>query len=366
MPTTPNGLESQLLRHWFSPIPQFSWPIRGLLWLVSLLYRLALATVTLAATLSPPKPVHGVRVIAVGNLIVGGAGKTPCVIALAIALKAAGLKCGLVTRGYRSAAEHQRSQVIDPGDLSTRSAADIGDEAWLMCWRTQLPVAVGKNRFQGAQALKRRYPDIDVVLLDDGLQQRSLRVDERLLVLDERGFGNGLCLPAGPLREPIGDLKRFNAWLDSGFSSGSHHARHIDMLPARVGRLRQSNAAWVPLSTWSVPDTWLPVDDGVKRFRGSRLLAVAGIAVPSRFFQTLEDLGIAFDRLPLHDHDPETVARVHEKWATKLYDAVLMTEKDAVKFFNRTPHAIHGWALRRDATLNDDFLTRFPHGPQTP
>jgi tetraacyldisaccharide 4'-kinase len=367
MPAAQNGFEDRLIRHWFSPTPLLPWPIRGLLWTVSRVFRLvSMSLRVLGQAVRPPQSVPGVRVIAVGNLVVGGAGKTPCVMALALGLRQAGLRCGLVTRGYRSKAEHRASRVVGPNDLPTTPASDIGDEAWLMCWRTQLPVAVGKNRLQGVRALKHRYPEIDVVLLDDGLQQKSLRADQQLLVLDERGFGNGQCLPAGPLREPIGDLQRFDAWIDNGFSTAPPPRDFAGRLPECGGRLQQSNTAWVPLASWSSPEHWLPINQGVEKFSGKRLLAVAGIAVPARFFKTLRDLGLAFEEFPLHDHDPQTTALVRQKWATRLYDAVLMTEKDAVKFFNSDIGTMNAWALRRDARFNDDFLTRFLHGRQTP
>lgn len=367
MPSVTNNRRSRLIQHWFGGDSNMAWPQRAGLGVVSSVYQLLLwLKQAYVGMLSQPKTVPGLRVVAVGNLIVGGAGKTPCVIALAEALSAAGIPCGLITRGYRSAAEHQPSRVIDPSELAATNAATIGDEAWLMAWRTQLPIAVGKNRHQGATALKHRYPSMHVVLLDDGLQQSSLACDFKMLVLDERGFGNGHCLPQGPLREPIGDLKRFDAWIDNGFSRHPSAEKLSPNLPIWQGRLSQTNSAWVPINGWSNPADWLDLASGVARFRSQRILAVAGIAVPDRFFEGLASLGLACDTLALEDHDPETIARVFAACKTQHYDVVLMTEKDAVKFFNQTSMPTTPmWALRRQAQLDPDFLQRFVHGLET-
>lgn len=367
MPPVTNNRNDRLFQQWFSDQPVLAWPQRAVLWAASLLYRgiLALRRAHLKL-LAPPQSVPGLRVIAVGNLIVGGAGKTPCVIGLAQGLKESGLRCGIVSRGYRSAAEHQPSRVIDPSELGQTPSSLIGDEAWLLAWRTQLPIAVGKNRLQGAQALKARHPDLQVVLLDDGLQQSTLAVDVSVLVLDDRGFGNGHCLPLGPLREPIGDLNRFSAWIDNGFGIRPDAHTFLHALPQHCGHLSQRNAAWVPLQAWSTPGQWLGLAAGIEKFRNRRVLATAGIAVPARFFKTLSDLGLSCDTLALEDHDPKTIEHVQAKWETQNYDLVLMTEKDAVKFFNQAQScAIPIWALRREAQLDHDFLTRFVHGLQT-
>lgn len=367
MPSVTNNRSLRLVRHWFGDGAGLPWPQRAGLWLLSLAY-LGLASLRRGylAIFSPPRRVPNLQTVAVGNLIVGGAGKTPCVIALAEALTTAGISCGLITRGYRSAAEHQTSRVIDPSELPITPAASIGDEAWLMAWRTQLPIAVGKNRFEGALALKHRYPNLQVALLDDGLQQSTLATDLKILVLDERGFGNGHCLPLGPLREPIGDLSRFDAWVDNGYSSNPRHPHVITQLPQWSTAMSQSNDAWVPLSAWSTPQDWLNLQSGLARFQSKRILAVAGIAVPERFFQTLQALGLKCETLALQDHDPKTIERVAAQWASQNYDLILMTEKDAVKFFSQVPTpTMPIWALRRQATLDSEFLTRFVHGLKT-
>lgn len=367
MASVTNNRTSRLIQHWFGTGPALALPLRAGLWAISLIYASlsGFRRIFLSALFAPNR-VAGLRTVAVGNLIVGGAGKTPCVIALAEALTRAGIPCGLISRGYRSAAEHQPSRVIDPKALAETPAALIGDEAWLLAWRTQRPIAVGKNRYEGALALKRRYPEIQVVLLDDGLQQSSLASDLKILVLDDRGFGNGHCLPLGPLREPIGELKRFDAWIDNGFSKHLSFNDFSAQLPQWSGNLSQGNSDWVPLSGWANPSAWLDLESGVNQFRSKRVLAVAGIAVPTRFFQTLEELGLSCDQLALEDHDPKTIEHVAAQWASQNYELILMTEKDAVKFFSQVPTpTLPIWALRRQATLNSEFLTRFVHGLQT-
>ena len=334
----------------------------------------------------PPHAPDGIHVIAIGNLLVGGAGKTPCVLALALALRAAGIPVGILSRGYKSRSERSRPTVLLPYNLMNLSPEQVGDEAWLLAWRTESPVAISKNRQWGLEALLRADPSIKVVLLDDGLQQRTLAWDQSLLVMDDRALGNGHCLPAGPLREPAQDLGRFSYWIDNGLSSLSTEEGRSPMapmapiapiaqiapiapiaplaaltaqLPAAGGPLKQTLGPWVPLEHWRDGKQWLTTPQGVAAFRGRSILAVAGIAVPDRFFNLLSELGLEFDRFALDDHDPQLVAHVIGRWQVKNYDVVLMTEKDAVKFFHHdTPLHSKAWALRREAQLEPDVLQR--------
>jgi tetraacyldisaccharide 4'-kinase len=169
----------------------FLWPLSAL---YRLLWQLRAALYSIGALTSSRAPVP---FIVVGNLIVGGAGKTPCVIALAHALKQRGWSPGIVSRGHGS----QRSE---PRPVQPNSRVeDVGDEPLLMRRRTSAPVWVGQNRVATARALLQAHPDITVLIADDGLQRRSLHRDAQLVVFDDRGIGNGCLLPAGPMREPM-------------------------------------------------------------------------------------------------------------------------------------------------------------------
>jgi tetraacyldisaccharide 4'-kinase len=186
-----------------------------------------------------------------------------------------------------------------------------------------------------------------------------------VLVIDERGFGNGHCLPYGPLREPAIQLTRFDTWVNNGLQIA--HPDGLGPLPRLSAPLTQVGSSWVPLTAWQTPERWLSVDDGIAQLRGRRILAVAGIAKPEQFFQSLRDMGLAIETLPLADHDPELASRIEQQLQLTHYDHVLMTEKDAVKFFSthRTLPS-EAWALRRDAQCDSEFIQRMIHGPKTP
>ncbi len=379
------SLQSRLLTHWFyrgpgtsppaeprshsehqqEPAQELSAALKVGLLVLEGAYLTGLALRELWARLKPPKKVHDVRVVGVGNLVVGGAGKTPCVLAIAQSLTKAGWRCGILSRGYRSQAEHGKPTIIFPEDLAQLPALTVGDEAWWLAWRTQCPVAVGRDRHSSLNALRAAIPDLNVVILDDGLQQRYLHCDHTVLVIDERGFGNGHCLPYGPLREPAIQLTRFTAWVNNGLQIA--HLDGLGPLPRLSAPLRQVGSSWVPLTAWQTPEHWLSVDDGIAQLRGRRILAVAGIAKPEQFFQSLRDMGLAIETLPLADHDPELARRIEQQLQLTHYDHVLMTEKDAVKFFSthRTLPS-EAWALRRDAQCDSEFIQRMIHGPKTP
>jgi tetraacyldisaccharide 4'-kinase len=290
-----------------------------------------------------------VHVIAVGNLIVGGAGKTPCTQAIAEILGEQGLKCGLISRGYRSAAEHGPVRVILPEALPNTMPEEIGDEAWLLAWRTGLPVAVGKNRAEGLECLKREIPGLEVAILDDGLQQPWLATDTRVLIIDERGFGNAHLLPYGPLREPIGDLIRFDWVLHREQEILIRPDHWIEIGPLSVGALKGLKTHDLISAT--------------AHLKNQRLLAVAGVARPERFFDELTAMGLNFDALPLADHDPGLADRVEQRWRAGGYHLVLMTEKDAVKFFRKDLEVSrHAWALRQSIRFLPNIEMKMIHG----
>lgn len=149
-----------------------------------------------------------VFVISIGNIILGGSGKTPFTIYLAELLSRQGLKAGVSHRGYKSKLENEVALISDRSDLFT-IADDAGDEAWLIAKRLPgIPVVVGKNRSQAIQLLCKTYPDLDLVILDDSFQHLKVKHDLDIVIVSETlGFGNGLVLPAGYLREPLSALQ---------------------------------------------------------------------------------------------------------------------------------------------------------------
>lgn len=290
----------------------------------------------------------GIPVVAIGNWIVGGAGKTPACIAVATALRDSGHHVGIVSAGYRRDARTDGPPlVLNEESLSQTPPAQSGDEPWLLAWRTGCPVAVHKNRLLAAQALLEAHPRTNLILLDDGLSQVTLRPDIRILVLDDRLHGNGRCMPWGPLRQswPPPKAMQIDFVLLNQFHRG--HQPVSDERKAALDQLLEALPSMPELGPMSVPLSELsrPQRSGARIQRLTQpaqtvvrrpALALAGVARPERFFQDLEDMGVALrGMLPLRDHEPHPRA----KWLQSKFSAngdplpLLMTEKDAVKFF---------------------------------
>lgn len=296
-------ISQALQRAWWAPRPT---ALALALHPLSLLYG-ALARLDRLLT----RPVRiGVPVVVVGNLIVGGAGKTPTVIALTRILRAYGWSPGIVSRGYG-----RRGHGV--AAVSADSAArDSGDEPLLMKLRAAVPVFVGEDRVDAARTLCRAHPEVDIVVSDDGLQHHRLARDLQVIVFDERGVGNGLLLPAGPLREPLPQavsvttLPLYNA------------PKPSTPLPGWMASRRLTGV--VPLDDW-IAGTQAPRNSWAE-LRGRTVVAAAGIASPERFFSALRAEGLAIDPLPLPDH----FAYDTLPWPAETAD-VVVTEKDAVK-----------------------------------
>jgi tetraacyldisaccharide 4'-kinase len=309
-------------RHWYrlSALSLVLWP-------VSLLYRLLL-TLRLSAYRSGVLPLVRlpVPVIVVGNLVAGGTGKTPLVLWLAAMLKKSGRKPGIVSRGYRgSAAAPMAVAVASPVEL-------VGDEPLLLARASGCPVWIGRDRAAAAMGLLAAHPECDVLVLDDGLQHYRLARDIEIAVEDERGAGNGLLLPAGPLREPV--TRRVDFWVVNSAPIANHGpAYRMDLRGDRFRRV-------------AAPHDSVPA----AAFAGRKLHAVAGIGNPKRFFEHLAGLGLATVNHAFPDH--------HAYGADELdfrdCDALLMTEKDAVKC--ETFAREHWYALQVEAELAPAFF----------
>jgi len=241
-------------------------------------------------------------VVVVGNLSVGGTGKTPLVCWLVARLQELGFKPGVVTRGYGGSSENVR--LVD-------SAADpsiVGDESLLLARRTGVPVAIGRDRPSAAQLLV--SAGCDVVVSDDGLQHYALARDCEIVVVDgERRFGNGWLLPAGPLRESEARLRRVDAVVVNG------------------GRAQLEGALSMRLEAKDALSLVGGAIKTLREFAGHSVHAVAGIGNPERFFNMLRGYGIEVVGHPLPDHARLQAADISFPDGRP----VLMTEKDAVK-----------------------------------
>jgi tetraacyldisaccharide 4'-kinase len=302
------GWQSWLLAQWQRTVPSAaSRLLQPLSWLYGAASALHRAPYALGVrrAVGPPRPT-----VVVGNLVAGGAGKTPAVIALVRWMQACGRVPGVVSRGYgrtgRDAAMVDRAS----------RAADAGDEPLLIHLRTGAPVAVGADRAAAAALLCARHPDVDVIVADDGLQHRRLARNVEVLVFDERGAGNGLLMPAGPLRERLPTALAPNRLVL--YTSG----RASTPLPGYAGTRRLRGI--VALRDWWTEPSTPPLP--LQSLQGREVLAAAGLARPEGFFAMLESAGLSVRRLPLPDHH----AYERLPWPPDTTD-VVVTEKDAVK-----------------------------------
>jgi tetraacyldisaccharide 4'-kinase len=250
-------------------------------------------------------------VIVVGNLTVGGSGKTPLVMWIAEHLHAMGFSPAIVSRGYGGSAEAPREATIASDPL------EVGDEPMLLARRSGCPVWVGPDRVAVIAALRAQHPDCNVLILDDGLQHYRLARDIEIAVVDGRGFGNGLLLPAGPLREPPSRLRSVHAVIAHDIDKAELQ-RYAGTKPLFAMTLQGDEAHRA---------TDARERRSLRKFAGQRVHAVAGIGDPARFFRYLERFGVQPVAHPFPDHHPF----VAEDLEFGDEDPVLMTEKDAVK-----------------------------------
>ncbi|MDO8926336.1 MAG: tetraacyldisaccharide 4'-kinase [Sideroxyarcus sp.] len=312
----------RLQHHWYrlSPLHLLLYPLSLLFGALSALRRFLYRSGILASVKLP------VPVVIIGNISVGGTGKTPLTLWLAQQLLDNGWHPGIVSRGYTKDGK-QRSI---PHEVSIEDAADlVGDEPLLMAQRALCPVWIGRNRPAAAQALLAAHPECDIILSDDGLQHYRLQRSAEIVVVDgARRFGNGLLLPAGPLREPVSRLHKSDAVVVNG---GETHGDEFAMQLAGTSFYNLLNPERVVTAA---------------EFAKLRLHAIAGIGHPQRFFTQLERLGLNAQLHPFPDHHRYTPSDI----AFDDADAILMTEKDAVKCAAFATERC--WVLRVDAQVS--------------
>ncbi len=322
-----------------TPVPAWqqallrAWTQRGALawslWPLSLVYGLVVAVRArlfrwgvLSASRVP------VPVVVVGNVVAGGAGKTPVVIALAEHWLQRGIRVGVISRGYG----RSTSGCLEV--TRERAAQEVGDEPALIHRRTGAPVFVAERRIDAARALLARHPDTQIILSDDGLQHLALHRDLEIGVFDERGVGNGFLLPAGPLREPW--PRKLDLVLRSGIEPAFEGYRTQRTL---ADHAVTASGAQVPLAELigAPGDSTKPV------------MALAAIAQPEVFFSMLRGKGLTLTKtLALPDHyDFKSFSRNEYKGYR-----LICTEKDAVKLWPLCPDAL---AVPLVSVLPDDF-----------
>lgn len=300
------SLERVLLQTWArrGPLAWLLWPL-SMLYGVLVALRRSLYRFGWLASDGVPVPV-----IVVGNAVAGGGGKTPAVMAIVQHLRERGRQPGVVSRGYgrRGADCREVRPDSDP--------AEVGDEPLLIHDRCGVPVFVAQRRVDAARALLLRHPHTNVIVCDDGLQHYALRRDIEICVLDDRGIGNGLLLPAGPLREPW--PRAVDLILHTGQRTRAEgYASQRSLAPLA----RRADGSHVPLVA----------------LRGQPLLALAGIARPEAFFAMLRAQGLTLaETFALPDHHD------FENWHPPLAGShdLICTEKDAVKLWRHHPQAL--------------------------
>ena len=322
-----------------------SWVFGALVALRRMGYQLGLSK---AQTLPVP-------VIVVGNVMVGGVGKTPVTMALVRHLTAQGWRVGVLSRGYG------RKTSVDSPDIQSVTgqshAQDVGDEPLLIARTCQVPVFVGTDRAAAGFALLQQHPDVQVLVCDDGLQHWPLARDLELCVFDERGVGNGLLLPAGPLREPW-PRHPITPHIPTLLVQTSGHpaSGFFQVTRQLANQATQADGSQRLLQSWQ----HTPVQ------------ALAGIAKPEVFFAMLRAQGLTLS----HTHALPDHADVQHLHINPAQGDVFCTEKDAVKLWAQYPKA---WAVPLHTTLPADLLAAIdqhlaaaqraklssPHGHQT-
>ena len=244
-----------------------------------------------------------VPVLIIGNITLGGTGKTPLALDLIEKFLKKGLKPAIISRGYRGSASNI-TEVYESSDVSA-----VGDEALLIKTKSKIPVFIGKDRVSGAKILLKKYPETSIIISDDGLQHHRLERDYEIIVVDsQRQFGNGLIFPAGPLREGISRLKQVDAVVYKGVNNNSNFYQMKYITKHFKNLLTNKKAI-------------------LKDIKDKKIVAITAIGNPESFFSTLEGYDLKFKKVIFNDHylfDKNDFIKYAD------YN-IVMTEKDAIK-----------------------------------
>lgn len=274
-----------------------------------------------------PKPV-----IVIGNINMGGTGKTPATIAITQSLQEKGLVVGILSRGFGR--KDTQLTIVD----SMSAPQQIGDEPYLMFQKTHAPMAVYSNRYDAGIALLKAYPNIDCFICDDALQHRQLHRDIEIAIVGKQGFGNGRLFPAGPLREPISRLQKSDYIL-----SNNANPQYLEDLALKKPIIPLKSTLSEPVniqSQMTKPFTY---------FQNIPFTAVAGIAHPENFYTMLRQKGLEFNvcSFPDHFHFSEADLR-------PIQSPILMTEKDAAKCLDFSRNDL--WAVPLENKICSSFI----------
>ena len=299
-------------------------PVSLMLWPLSLLFCLL---VQIRAFLYQRQFLKSTKlaipVVIVGNISLGGNGKTPVVASLLSLLLKQGYQPGILTRGYKSDHE-QETTILSQAQISDKA----GDEANMLSELCKCPIAVGANRVKSASALIKLFPDLDILITDDGLQHYALARDFEIIVQRQQAYGNGFCLPAGPLREPQSRLLTADLVINRDGTDVSE----------------QLGTCW----NLTQPDQQCELSD----FVGQKVYALAGIGFPELFFDALREQGLELECHAFSDHETFTPQHLSAFKNAPL----LVTHKDAVKL---RPFATENiWVVPLELNLSDDLQYR--------
>ncbi len=341
------SLKNRLLSYCFSPL--------------SLLFK-SLASIKRSQDTQAAKKLP-VPVVVIGNITVGGTGKTPVVIALATALQAQGKSVGIISRGYGGT--HSKSEPASPLLVDSQTSVLVsGDESLLIAQETQCPVVIDRDRSRAAEYLLKQFPNTDIIISDDGLQHYKLYRSLEIVVIDnKRGLGNQFCLPAGPLREPVSRLESVDWILLNTQELNSQEADNCEPLKETVSQAFP-NGQFQLASVSLQPTQWLNI--GLQQHYElqepswyqahidtgqPKVIAIAAIGNPQRFFDTLNTLAINPQKVAFDDHHSFS----SDDFSANARDIVVMTSKDAVKcsgFANE-----YCWALKVSLQLPQPLIS---------
>lgn len=274
--------------------------------------------------LKKQQPALSKPLVVVGNINVGGVGKTPLVIAMVNALSEQGIKVGIISRGYGSAAPRYPFLVTQ-----TSSVNDSGDEALLLAQSSDSPVVIDADRNRALNFLLAQFPDIDLIISDDGLQHYRLARSMEIVVIDgERGLGNGLCLPAGPLRESTARLHSVDWLIANGEIASESLLGLLRSFNKPLAEVELNAKGWLHIKSQKrFPLRPFPWESLAVSEQAQETHAIAAIGYPQRFFSTLKSLGIESVNTAFDDHHEFNEDDLIQ-WHNRL---LLMTSKDAVK-----------------------------------